>query len=362
MQAKPVAKPDQSAEIAPEILFEVRGEAGIVTLNRPRALNALSMKMVRALHPQLDRWAEDPTITRVIIMAAGEKAFCAGGDIRELYDLGKQGHFPEALQFWKEEYRLNRAIKRYPKPYISLIDGIVMGGGFGLSAHGQYRIAGDRYLFAMPEVGIGFFPDVGATYVLPRLPGMTGTYLAVTGARIGAGDALALGLVTSTVQSLRIPALVEELVTGADVDRTLRKYLAPQLDVKLDANRALIHAAFSEVTIGAIVSRLLEFGEAGSVFARDTARNMQMKSPTSMAIALEQMRRGPALSFEEAMVLEYRIVSRLGAAVDFFEGVRAALIDKDQKPVWSPSRIEDVSEAEIAAYFAPTANHELSFS
>ena len=175
---------------ARDILFERRGAAGLVTLNRPQALNAVTHAMVRALRAQLDAWADDPAITRVVITAAGERAFSAGGDIRALYDLGKAGRHDEALQFWRDEYPLNAAIKNFRKPYVALIDGIVMGGGVGVSVHGSHRVAGDRFQFAMPEVGIGFFPDVGATWFLPRMPGELGTYCALTGERFGSADAL----------------------------------------------------------------------------------------------------------------------------------------------------------------------------
>ena len=177
-----------------DILFERRGAAGIITLNRPKALNAVTHAMVLALRGQLARWADDPAITRVVITAAGERAFSAGGDIRALYDLGLAGRRDEALQFWRDEYPLNVAIKTYRKPYIALIDGIAMGGGVGVSVHGSHRIAGDRFSFAMPEVGIGFFPDVGATWFLPRMPGELGTYCALTGERCGVADAVATSL------------------------------------------------------------------------------------------------------------------------------------------------------------------------
>src|SRR5882762_7886928 len=175
---------------SPDILFERRGVAGIVTLNRPKALNAVTHDMVRALARQLDAWADDAAVTRVVITAAGERAFSAGGDIRALYELGRAGRQTEMLTFWREEYPLNAMIKRYPKPYVALIDGIVMGGGVGVSVHGSHRVAGDKFLFAMPEVGIGFFPDVGGTWFLPRMPGELGAWCALTGERLGAADGI----------------------------------------------------------------------------------------------------------------------------------------------------------------------------
>ncbi len=347
---------------AVEILFEERGAAGIATLNRPKALNAVTHNMVRLLHAKLNEWEHNPAITRVILKAAGEKAFCAGGDIRAIYDMGRQGRFKEAVLFWREEYQLNRAIKRYPKPFISWIDGIVMGGGFGLSAHGSHRIAGDKYLFAMPEVGIGFFPDVGATYVLPRVPGMVGRYLAVTGARIKAGDALALGLATSFTPTTLFPALLDELAAGSEVERTIRKFEGPYKAAELDVNRAIIHAAFAQDDVASILRELDRFAEAGSQFAAETAKSMRHKSPTSMAIALEQMKCGGSLTFEDALALEYRIVTNIGAGTDFYEGVRAVLVDKDNKPVWRPARIEDVLKSDIERYFAPSPQFELKFT
>ena len=188
-----------------EILFERRGAAGIVTLNRPQALNAVTHGMVRALRARLEDWRHDPAVTRVAVTAAGERAFSAGGDLRRLYDLGLAGRHEEALDFWRDEYALNAAIKHYPKPYVALIDGIVMGGGVGVSIHGSHRVAGDKFQFAMPEVGIGFFPDVGATWFLPRLPGELGAYCALTAERLRADDAVAAGVATHRVRSERFP-------------------------------------------------------------------------------------------------------------------------------------------------------------
>src|SRR3954470_18851170 len=200
-----------------EVICERLGAAGVITLNRPQALNAITLGMVRAMRRALEAWAEDAAVTRVIIEAAGGRAFSAGGDIRHLYDLGK-GRYDEALTFWREEYALNVRIKRYPKPYVALIDGLVMGGGVGVSLHGSHRIAGDRYGFAMPEVGIGFFPDVGATYALPRLPGRTGMYLALTGARADAGDAVHLGLASVYIKSSLFNDFTKALSEGEPAD------------------------------------------------------------------------------------------------------------------------------------------------
>src|SRR5881394_96481 len=220
---------------SPDILFERHGVAGIVTLNRPQALNAVTHEMVRALARQLRAWATDAAVTRVIIRAAGDRAFSAGGDIRALYELGRAGRQAEALTFWREEYPLNAFIKRYPKPYVALIDGIVMGGGVGVSIHGSHRVAGEKFQFAMPEVGIGFFPDVGATWLLPRMPGETGTYAALTGERLSAADAVATGIASHHVVSARFPELLDALCSNVSVDALLAAF------AETPGESALIH-------------------------------------------------------------------------------------------------------------------------
>ena len=342
----------------PEVLCEHRGSAGLITLNRPKALNAITLGMVRTIRRALDAWAGDPAVDLVIIVAAGDRAFSAGGDIRDLYELGQAGRYDEALGFWREEYALNLRIKRYSKAYVALIDGLVMGGGVGVSLHGSHRIAGDRYRFAMPEVGIGFFPDVGATYALPRLPGRIGTYLALTGARVGPGDALGLGLATHRLPSAELPRVTKALIAGHPVDEVLPAARTDE-DGELFGQRALIDGCFGQETVLAILAALDREAEKGSVFARETAATMRSKSPVSLAIALEQMRRGGSLTFEEAMRTEFRIVSRVIEGRDFYEGVRAAIIDKDGAPKWDPSALDFVAPGDIARYFEPLGVREL---
>lgn len=343
----------------PEIICEIRGAAGVVILNRPKALNALSHGMVRELARALAAWENDPQVTRIVVTASGEKAFCAGGDIRALHDLGVAGRQDEMLKFWAEEYVLNAHIKRYPKPYLSLIDGIVMGGGVGISLHGSHRIAGERYLFAMPEVGIGFFPDVGATYALPRLPGAAGIYLALTGDRVGAADAVALGLATHAVPSARIAELADALTGRGAVDDILAEFSHDPGPEKLAADRATIAECFGAPDLAAIRDRLDQKAREGDAFAGKTLQTLAVKSPTSLAITFEQMRRGPALDFAEAMRTEYRIVSRVARSPEFYEGVRAVVIDKDHAPRWQPASLDAVEPAAIAAYFAPLGADEL---
>jgi enoyl-CoA hydratase len=343
-----------------EVLCERRGAAGVVTLNRPQALNAITHGMVLELRRALDAWAYDAEVTRVVVAAAGDRAFCAGGDIRHLYDLGQERRYDEALRFWRDEYALNVRIKRYPTPYISLIDGIVMGGGVGVSLHGSHRVAGERYQFAMPEVGIGFFPDVGATHALPRLPGEAGTYLALTGDRVRAADALALGLATHAVASAALPELKEALIAGEPVDELLALLARDPGPPALAGEGEVIAACFSQASVPAILSRLDEAAASGSPFAKRSAETIRAKSPTSLVIALEQMRRGRRLDFEEAMRTEFRIVSRIIEGSDFYEGVRAAIIDKDGAPRWRPPSLDAVDQgAVIAHHFAELGPAEL---
>jgi enoyl-CoA hydratase len=342
-----------------EIICERRGAAGVVVLNRPKALNALSFGMVRELARALDAWEHDPQISRIVVASASEKAFSAGGDIRALHDLGRAGRHAEMLAFWREEYILNARIKTYPKPYVALIDGIVMGGGVGISLHGSHRIAGERYLFAMPEVGIGFFPDVGATHALPRLPGAAGTYLALTGDRVGAADALALGLATHAVPSARMADLADALTGREALDDILGRFAHDPGPQKLSAERGVIARCFGQPSLEAVLASLAGEATAGSAFTARALQTILSKSPTSVAIAFEQMRRGGAMSFAAAMTIEFRIVSRIVAGHEFYEGVRAVVIDKDNAPRWRPDTIEALDADAIAAYFAPLGADDL---
>lgn len=342
-----------------EAICQRRGAIGHILLNRPQALNALTLNMVRAISAALDAWESDAAVKAVVVEGAGDRAFCAGGDIRLLWEQGTAGDHKSQLDFWREEYVLNVRIKSYPKPYVAVIDGIVMGGGVGVSVHGSHRIAGDGFAFAMPEVGIGFFPDVGATWFLPRLAGKTGIYLGLTGARAKAGDAVALGLAEAHVSRDSIPALVEALAGGEEVEAAVQRHASVAASGPIVANRASIDAAFSGTSVGEIVARL---NADGSAFAQDAAKAIAQKSPTSLAVALRQMQVGAGLDFEEAMRTEFRIVSRICRGPDFYEGVRATIIDKDQKPAWKPARIEDVSTSAIDAIFAPLGADELAFA
>ena len=340
---------------SPDILFERRGAAGIVTLNRPKALNAVTHEMVRALARQLEAWASDAAVTRVVITAAGERAFSAGGDIRALYELGRAGRQAEMLTFWRDEYPINTVIKRYPKPYVALIDGIVMGGGVGVSVHGSHRVAGDRFSFAMPEVGIGFFPDVGATWFLPRMPGELGTWAGLTGDRLKTADAIAAGIATHHVRSERFADLADALCGNIPVDAVLGAFAEPAGEGT--AHRAAIDRLFAGDRVEDILDRL--DAETGDAWAAATAATIRTKSPLSLKIALAQVRRGRDWSFEQCMRAEFRIVSRIVHGHDFYEGVRAAIVEKDNAPRWEPAALADAADADVERHFASLAADEL---
>ncbi|GJE60534.1 enoyl-CoA hydratase/isomerase family protein [Methylobacterium trifolii] len=347
------------AEQTDEILFERHGALGLVTLNRPKALNALSLPMIRGMHAQLDAWEADPAVTRVAVRGAGGRAFCAGGDIRYIYQCGKAGRFDDVFAFWSAEYALIARVQRFSKPYVSLIEGVVMGGGAGLSLHGPVRVASEGYDFAMPEVGIGLFPDVGMTYALPRLPGRVGTYLALTGARVGPGDALAVGLATHGSPAATFPAIIDALAEGGPVEAALGEGGAAPPTGPLVAQRALIDACFYGETVADILARL---DADVSPFAAETAALIRTRSPSSLCIAREQMRRGPGLDFSEAVLTEYRIVTRVMRGHDFFEGVRAVIVDKDGTPHWRPETLAEVDHAAILSAFEPVDGPESRFT
>ena len=337
-----------------DILFEQRGDVGLVTLNRVKALNALSHEMVVLLSDQLEIWRLDDSIKAVILTSASEKAFSAGGDIRQLWE--SRGNPP--YDFFDAEYRLNQQIFRYPKPYISLINGIVMGGGVGISMHGRYRVAGEGIRFAMPEVGIGFFPDVGGSYLLPRMKGKSGTYCAMTGARLKHGACLDLGLVTHTIASVNHEQVIERIAAGEDVEAVLAELSECVPSEISEANLDVINTAFAGDTVADILASL---AAEGSDFALSVIKEMRSKSPTSVHLSLAQMLRGAELDFEECMRLEYRIVHRILEAEDFYEGVRATIVDKDGRPKWNPADLESVDQNYIAGHFEPLNSPELEF-
>jgi len=333
-----------------DVRFEVRGRAGVITLDRPKALNALTLPMVRAIDAQLVDWTGDPAVSHVVLTSTSEKAFCAGGDIRRIHDMGRAGE-PGLTEFFHDEYRMNRRIHRYAKPFTSLIDGICMGGGVGLSAHAPYRVGSEKTLFAMPEVSIGFFPDVGGTHMLSRMPGETGAFLAMTGGRLKWADCLHVGFLSHTVESARMGELLAALVEAEAPAAVLERFRVDPGAAPLAARRAAIDRLFAGDDPTAIVARLEREEGPDAEWARAIAAEISAKSPTSVAIALRQVRIGGSLSFEEGMRTEFRIVSRILQENDFYEGVRAVLVDRDNRPVWRPARLADLEEAAIAAHF-----------
>jgi enoyl-CoA hydratase len=337
-----------------EILFQHIANAGVITLNKPKTLNAVTYSMVKRLQAQLIEWEHDPSIKQVIIKAAPGRAFSAGGDIRDLYERGIAGN--PHLQFFWDEYRLNAYIKSYPKPYIALIDGIVMGGGVGVSFHGSHRVAGDNISFAMPEVGIGFFPDVGGSYFLPRLPGETGLYLALTGNRIKKDDCLWSGLATHSCPSVELTALEYALCECDDVEAVLAKYQPNVPECELSRRLVDINQAFSASTLNDVFQKLMGMTSIEAKDRREwadkTLNTMRTKSPTSMEVAFRQMREGRSLTMQQCMQLEYRIVARVLSGSEFYEGIRAAIIDKDGAPNWTPNSTEAIDDDKIENIFA----------
>lgn len=338
----------------PDVLFERVGAVGLVTLNRPKALNALTRDMCVAMNAQLAAWAEDEAIRTVVVRGAG-RAFCAGGDIRSLYESGRTGT-PYAKQFYRDEYLLDATVAHYPKPYVALIGGIVMGGGVGISVHGTYRIADETTTFAMPETGIGLFPDVGGSYFLPRLSGELGTYLALTGARLKTDDTLFAGLATHFVPGGGQETLLTDLFRGRPAGEAIAAAGRSGGPAPIADRAVQINSAFAADSIDAVMGQL---ERDGSAWAKETIATILSKSPTATKLALRQVRKGRHLSFDDCMRMEFRMVSRVIAGHDFYEGVRATIIEKDNAPRWQPSDLSEVSEAAVEAYFAPLPGEEL---
>ncbi|ROQ93952.1 enoyl-CoA hydratase [Streptomyces sp. 2132.2] len=332
-----------------EVLVRTEGRCGRLVLNRPKALNALNHSMVLRIEEALTAWRDDPAVETVVISGAGERGLCAGGDIRAIHEDARTGGAASA-DFWRDEYRLNALIARYPKPYVALMDGIVMGGGVGISAHGSVRIVTERSRVAMPETGIGFVPDVGGTYLLALAPGELGTHLALTGAPVGAADALLCGLADHFVPAERLGALVEDLAAGP-VHDALATHVSPAPAGELAAHREWIDHCYAADTVEEITARLLSRGDAA---AKEAAATLAAKSPTALKVTLAALRRARALGpLERVLEQEYRVSCAALSSPDLVEGIRAQVIDKDRNPRWSPARLSDVTEADTARYFAP---------
>ena len=348
------------------VLTKVEGGVGYLTLNRPEALHALNLDMCETILAALRVWAQDPAIEIVMIdHAEGTRGFCAGGDIAMLRESGLSDG-KQARAFFAEEYRMNAAIKSFPKPYLALMDGVTMGGGVGLSVHGTHRVATERTLFAMPETGIGLFPDVGGGWFLPRLRGELGAWLALTGARLKGADVAAAGVATHFLPSELIPNLkaqIAEADFSAGAAEVLGEILARLTHAvpagSFEANMSVIDACFKADTAEEIVAALQA---DGSEWASEQVKTIATKSPETVKVALRQVREGAACAtFEDNMRMEYRIGWRKVQSADFIEGVRAVIIDKDHAPNWSPSTLEGVTDGDVDRYFAPLGDDELSF-
>jgi len=339
-----------------DIRFEEAGAAGIITLTREAALNALTHDMLLGISSALDRWEASPNIHHVVIRATG-RAFSAGGDLLDLYKQGIAGK--HNYSFFQDEYRLNARLGIFPKPIVALIDGIVMGGGVGVSVHGRYRVMTENAVFSMPEVAIGFFPDVGGSHFLPRLPGHAGLYLGLTGARIRAGDARWMGIATHTVAAERIDGLTGALVESADTDMVLRRFDRADAVPAAALDRESIDRLFAADTLIGIVAAV-QAARDESELAAAVAKAMSRNSPTSMAVAFREIRHGATLSLADCMRMEYRILVRMLEDTDFYEGIRAVIVDKTNDPKWQPNSLDAVTEADIDAFFKPLGAAELS--
>ncbi|MBB5754745.1 enoyl-CoA hydratase/isomerase family protein [Prosthecomicrobium pneumaticum] len=342
------------------IHFERRGLAGIVTLDRPAALNALSHAIVRALARRLTEWAADPQVETVVVRGRG-RAFCAGGDIRAVYEAGRQG--PPAIDFFRDEYRLNAAVKHFPKPYVALVHGYVMGGGAGISIHGRYRVFAADAVFSMPETGIGFFPDIGGSHFLSRMPASTGVYCALAAARLGRGDCLHTGIATHAAPADRFDAIVDALAGEADVEAVLAHFTEPAPPPEtLGAVDPVVAEVFGTGGVETILARLDQVDAPHAAFAARAAAAIRTKSPTSLRIALRQVRAAAALDFDDCIRLDFRIVNEILSGHDFYEGVRAALVDRDGVPHWRPATLPAVDERAVERHFLPPRGGDLVFA
>jgi enoyl-CoA hydratase len=335
------------------ILFsETQNGIGQITLNRPQALNALNLEMICAIDAQLVQWADAEHIKTVVIRSSNNRAFCAGGDIRKLYTRAHQKQTrQEAYTFFQNEYRLNNRIAHYPKPYIALMDGLTMGGGVGISIHGSLRVATENLIFAMPETGIGFFPDIGASYFLSRCPGYTGMYLALTGARLTAADTIELGLADILVPSHKLDSLVDTIAKTNSITTAIAPWNIPATEkAPIHEYRQEIDRCFSADTVEEILTRL---NEQNTDWHQETIRTLHQKSPTSLKVTLRQLQKGRQLDLCACLQMEYGLAIQFLENPDFYEGIRAMVIDKDRSPHWSPNTLELVSENDIDNYFLP---------
>jgi enoyl-CoA hydratase len=348
-----------------DLIVRRDGAAGVIRLNRPKAINAMTLEMSIGIDAALDRFEADPEVAVIVLEGAGERGLCAGGDIRSLWDSSRESGDLGA-RFWRQEYIMNARIAKYPKPYVAFMDGLVMGGGVGLSGHASHRIVTDRTRLAMPEVGLGFFPDVGGTWLLSRSPGEIGTYFGLTGQTMNGPDAIHAKFADAVVPAAKWPELREALtqvrqgVTAAGVTKLINGFATGDAAGPVAAKEPAIDALFGFDRMEDIFAALKR---DGSEFALATLKTLNEKSPRGMVVTLKLLRLArTASSLEECLVREYRAALEVFRSDDFREGVRAAVIDKDRNPTFSPPRIEDVTPQMLARYLAKIGADELKFS
>ena len=353
-----------AALIEGDLIARREGAVGVIRLNRPKAINAVTLEMFRDVDKALDAFEADPAVAVILLEGAGERGLCAGGDIRALWESSKvKGDLGKIL--WREEYILNARIKKFPKPYVSFMDGIVMGGGVGLSAHSSHRVVTDKTKLAMPEVGLGFFPDVGGTWLLSHSPGEIGTYFGLTGQTMNGPDAIHAGFADAVVPSGKLADLREALtkvragITSAEVKALIAGFATGETAGPVAAMQDKIDVWFAYDRMEDIIAALRR---DGSELALSTLKTLSEKSPRGMVVTLKLLRLArTSRSLEECLVREYRAALEVFASDDFREGVRAAVIDKDRSPKWSPPRIEDVTPEMVVPYFAEIGADELKF-
>lgn len=362
---KHVRMKSSSAEMDADVFLEVKNKVGVITLNRPKALNALNLNMIRHIYPVIKEWEADPAVSVVLIKGTGDRAFCAGGDVRAVAEAGKKGDDLTKV-FFKEEYMLNYAIGTLQTPYVAFINGITMGGGVGLSVHGHFRVATEHSVFAMPETAIGLFPDVGGGYLLPRMKGKLGLYLALTGQRLKGYDIKHAGVATHFVTSEKLTDLESALLNLTDpkmntVQNVLDSYDEMCSDERekefvLEKYRHQINSCFDKPTVEEILQALRDDGSDWAVKQVETLSKM---SPTSLKITLRQLQEGERFNLSDCLKMEYRLTQRCMEDNDFYEGIRAVLVDKDNSPKWKPGSLADVSNEKVNSYFKTLGDREL---
>ncbi|MEX2449610.1 MAG: enoyl-CoA hydratase/isomerase family protein [Rhodospirillales bacterium] len=346
-------------DFSDDLMIESRNGVGLITLNRPKALNALSLDMLTRFGGALTAWAGDPAIRAVIVRGGGGRAFCAGGDIRAVYDAHKRGDPAFSHDLFRREYTLDYLVGTFPKPYIAFMDGIVMGGGCGISVHGSHRIVTERTVLAMPETAIGFFPDVGASHFLARCPGRIGLYLGLTGVRLDASDALYAGLADAQVPSESLDRLAAAIVAGESPEDAIADFAVKPSASELETMRPTVDRCFAASDLGGTIGALERAAGAGETDAETVLKSLDGKSPFSLKLTYKLLSKNDNISIKDSLVTDYRLSRRVIERADFQEGVRAVLVDKDNRPRWTPGALEDVRDDAVAACFEPLGPEDL---